>query len=60
MACDPYVSSKRFTEFPLHSLSDVLQQSQLLVLLTDHRQFRDISRKVLQEKVVIDTRGVWR
>jgi UDP-N-acetyl-D-mannosaminuronic acid dehydrogenase len=60
MACDPYVSSKRFTEFPLHTLSDVLQQSQLLVLLTDHRQFRDISRKVLQEKVVIDTRGVWR
>ncbi|HEY1598582.1 MAG TPA: UDP-N-acetyl-D-mannosamine dehydrogenase [Pirellulales bacterium] len=60
MACDPYVSSKRFTEFPLHPLTDVLQQSQLLVLLTDHRQFRDISRKVLQEKVVIDTRGVWR
>jgi len=60
MACDPYVSPKRFTEFPLHSLSDVVQQSQLLVLLTDHRQFRDIPRKVLQEKVVVDTRGLWR
>ena len=59
LACDPYVSSKRFSEFPLHTLSDVLQQSQLLVLLTDHRQFRDISRKTLQEKVVVDTRGVW-
>ena len=60
LACDPYVSSKRFTEFPLHQLSDVVQQSQVLVLLTDHRQFRDIPKKILQEKVVVDTRGVWR
>ncbi|HVU88690.1 MAG TPA: UDP-N-acetyl-D-mannosamine dehydrogenase [Pirellulales bacterium] len=60
LACDPYVSPKRFTEFPLHALSDVVQQSQVLVLLTDHRQFRDIPKKVLQEKVVVDTRGVWR
>jgi len=37
----------------------VLQQSQVLVLLTDHRQFRDVPRKTLQEKVVVDTRGVW-
>ena len=60
MACDPYVSPQRFTEFPLHSLADVVQQSQVLVLLTDHRQFRDIPRKTLQEKVVVDTRGLWR
>ena len=60
LACDPYVSPRRFTEFALHPLSDVLQQSQLLVLLTDHRQFRDIPRKTLQEKVVVDTRGLWR
>jgi UDP-N-acetyl-D-mannosaminuronic acid dehydrogenase len=60
LACDPYVSPKRFTEFPLHQLSDVVQQSQVLVLLTDHRQFRDIPKKILQEKVVVDTRGVWR
>ncbi|HEY4308534.1 MAG TPA: UDP-N-acetyl-D-mannosamine dehydrogenase [Pirellulales bacterium] len=60
LACDPYVSPKRFTEFPLHALSDVVQQSQVLVLLTDHRQFRDIPKKTLQEKVVVDTRGLWR
>ncbi len=60
LACDPYVSSKRFTEFPLYALSDVVQQSQVLVLLTDHRQFRDIPKKTLQEKVVVDTRGLWR
>ena len=31
-----------------------------LVLLTDHRQFRNIPRRMLQEKVVVDTRGMWR
>ncbi|MGC8074414.1 UDP binding domain-containing protein, partial [Salmonella enterica] len=39
LACDPYVSPSRFSEFPLYELSDVLAQSNLLVLLTDHRQF---------------------
>jgi len=60
LACDPYISSSRFSEFPLHPLSDVLARSQVLVLLTDHRQFRDVPRRVLQEKVVVDTRGIWR
>lgn len=60
LACDPYVSSARFDEFPLLPLSDVLAQSHVLVLLTDHRQFKDVPRKVLQEKVVVDTRGLWR
>ncbi len=60
MACDPYVSPERFTEFPLYSLSDVLEQSQVLVLLTDHRQFKNVSRRILEEKVVVDTRGMWR
>ncbi|HEY2839927.1 MAG TPA: UDP-N-acetyl-D-mannosamine dehydrogenase [Pirellulales bacterium] len=60
LPCDPYISAKRFTEFPLFSLSDVLSQCQMLVLLTDHRQFRDVPRKILQEKVIVDTRGTWR
>lgn len=60
LACDPYVSPKRFSEFPLHPLTEVVSRSQVLVLLTDHRQFRDIPHRVLQEKVVVDTRGVWR
>ncbi len=60
MACDPYVSPKRFGEFPLYELSDVLAESNLLVLLTDHRQFHDLSPRILNEKVVVDTRGIWR
>jgi UDP-N-acetyl-D-mannosaminuronic acid dehydrogenase len=60
LACDPYVSPQRFTEFPLFSFEEVIAHCPMLVLLTDHRQFKDIPRRVLQEKVIVDTRGVWR
>ena len=60
LPCDPYISSQRFTEFPLYDLGFVLDQCQILVLLTDHRHFKNIPRRILQEKVVVDTRGVWR
>jgi len=59
LACDPLVAHK-FTEFPLHSLDEVLSQSQLLVLLTDHDEFRRLPASALRGKVVVDTRGVWR
>jgi UDP-N-acetyl-D-mannosaminuronic acid dehydrogenase len=60
LPCDPYISSERFSEFPLHDLNDVLEQSQILVLLTDHRHFRHVPWRILQQKVVVDTRGIWR
>jgi len=59
MACDPLVVDK-FAEFPLHSLDEVLSQSQLLVLLTDHEEFRQLPASALRGKVVVDTRGIWR
>ena len=60
LACDPYVSAKHFSEIQLHSLQSLLEQCQILVLLTDHRQFQSIPYGVRQEKVVVDTRGMWR
>lgn len=60
LACDPYISPSRFDEFPLHALSEVLETCQVVALLTDHRQFRNVPRRILQEKVIVDTRGVWR
>jgi UDP-N-acetyl-D-mannosaminuronic acid dehydrogenase len=60
LACDPYISAERFTEFPLHDLNEVLEQSHILVLLTDHRHFKHVPRRILQEKVIVDTRGIWR
>jgi UDP-N-acetyl-D-mannosaminuronic acid dehydrogenase len=60
LACDPYVSPDRFDEFRLSPLAEVLATCHILVLLTDHRQFKDAPKKLLQEKVVVDTRGLWR
>ena len=58
MACEPYV--KEFKEFDLHPLANVLKQSDIIVLLVNHKQFYDIDRELLKEKIVIDTRGIWR
>ena len=60
MICDPYVRAEQFDALTLCPLSDVLDQCPLILLLTNHRQFRDIPRRVLQEKVVVDTRGLYR
>ena len=60
MACDPYISSDRFTDFPLYDLNDVIEQCDILVLLTDHQQFKSVPLRVLQERVIVDTRGIWR
>ncbi len=58
--CDPYVSPTEFTEFALHPLDEVLQRSDLMVLLTDHKHFRHIPDDLLARKLTVDTRGVWR
>jgi UDP-N-acetyl-D-mannosaminuronic acid dehydrogenase len=60
LVCDPTLDSSRFTEFPLHSLDQVLDECNVLVLLTDHKPFYSVSKQILQEKVLIDTRGIWR
>ena len=49
-----------FDIIPRHFVEEVARQSDVLVLLTDHRAFREVPRRLLAEKVVVDTRGVWR
>ncbi len=58
VVCEPNIS-KAFTEFPVQSLNEVIQQSDILVLLVDHDEFKEVDNALLKEKVVIDTRGVW-
>jgi UDP-N-acetyl-D-mannosaminuronic acid dehydrogenase len=58
LICEPYVKECR--EFELHPLTKVLKESDILVLLVNHKQFYDVDRELLKEKVVIDTRGIWR
>ena len=44
----------------LRSLDDALADADIVVLLTDHREFRDLDRARLAEKLLFDTRGIWR
>ncbi len=43
----------------LATLEEALEGADMVVLLVDHRAFRDIERGVLEGKTVVDTRGVW-
>jgi UDP-N-acetyl-D-mannosaminuronic acid dehydrogenase len=58
MACEPNVNED-FDEFPLYGLADVLQEADILLLLVDHTEFKNIDCELLKDKVIIDTRGVW-
>jgi UDP-N-acetyl-D-mannosaminuronic acid dehydrogenase len=59
LACEPNVNSD-FEEFPLYDVAHVVKNSDILVVLVDHDEFKGIDREVLKEKILIDTRGVWR
>ena len=42
------------------NLEEALEKADVVVLLTDHRAFKDVPRKRLEGKRVFDARGVWR
>jgi len=44
----------------LTNLSTALEQADIVVLLVAHQAFLDVERSRLQDKIIIDTRGVWR
>jgi UDP-N-acetyl-D-mannosaminuronic acid dehydrogenase len=43
----------------LVALDQALLQADILVLLTDHKFFKSVGKDILQQKIVIDTRGLW-
>lgn len=59
LACDPNVPASK-VDFPLHELKHVLKEADILLLLVDHTEFKEIDLDTIKDKVVIDTRGVWR
>jgi UDP-N-acetyl-D-mannosaminuronic acid dehydrogenase len=44
----------------LEDVHDAVRRADLVVLLVDHREFKELPKVLLTEKSVIDTRGVWR
>lgn len=44
----------------LADLDDAVQRADIVLLLVDHDPFKTFDREKLQEKVVVDTKGLWR
>lgn len=47
------------TGVQLTDLATAVEQTDILVLLVDHREFKRVPPEQRSEKVVIDTRGIW-
>jgi UDP-N-acetyl-D-mannosaminuronic acid dehydrogenase len=57
MIVEPNLTSH--PEFELATLEHALTHANIVLVLTDHKQFRRIDREVLHEKLLIDTRGIF-
>jgi UDP-N-acetyl-D-mannosaminuronic acid dehydrogenase len=39
---------------------EAVDAADIVLLLVDHHQFKEADRALLEQKVVIDTKGIWR
>ncbi len=58
LVCEPHLAAH--PEFPLVPLDAALARADIVLLLVDHKPFRQIKPIKLQEKILIDTRGAFR
>jgi len=63
LAVEPFIQSLPESlsqkSIQMAGLDEALTRADIIVLLVDHRQFCQIDREKLQQKIVIDTRGIW-
>ena len=52
-------TSLQFPHVKLTDLHDAIAKADLVLLLVNHRKFANIDRALLQNKHIIDTRGLW-
>lgn len=61
---EPFIKSMPLTipheTAKLVGLGEAIECADIVVLLVDHREFKTIDREKLQQKVVIDVKGIWR
>ncbi|MCT2260347.1 UDP-N-acetyl-D-mannosamine dehydrogenase [Brachybacterium muris] len=48
------------TNVELAELEDAVDRADIVLLMVDHDPFKSLDRETLQEKIVIDTKGLWR
>ncbi len=56
LVCEPNIEKSE--EFELSNLDTIIERSDIVLVLVDHKPFRKITAASLKEKIVIDTRGV--
>jgi len=56
LVCEPNI--RTHTEFELLSLKDAVDRADIVLILVDHKPFKALKPSLLNEKVVIDTRGI--
>jgi UDP-N-acetyl-D-mannosaminuronic acid dehydrogenase len=49
-----------FSHVRRSELQPALNSADIIVLLVDHRQFKRVDRELLNLRIVVDTRGLWR
>lgn len=64
LAVEPHIaevpaSLAGFGNIELTSPEDAIRRANVIVMLVSHRSFYEINRTMLQDKQLIDTRGVW-
>jgi UDP-N-acetyl-D-mannosaminuronic acid dehydrogenase len=59
LLCEPNLPEGS-TRFSLCALDEVIKESDILLILVDHLEFKNIDRELLKEKIVIDTKGIFR
>jgi len=63
LAVEPNISALPASEvdagYELTSLSSALDRANVIVVLVDHQQFRSLDRDLVNQKVVVDTRGIF-
>ena len=48
------------TNVELAALEDAVNRADIVLVMVDHDPFKELDRSTLQEKIVIDTKGLWR
>ncbi|MHA7271803.1 UDP-N-acetyl-D-mannosamine dehydrogenase [Arthrobacter sp. TMT4-20] len=65
LVAEPHVSVLPRTLHPLPNVelmgtADAVQRADVVLLLVDHDEFKELDRSTLEGKAVVDTRGIWR
>lgn len=55
----PQVLENQQPEVSLVNLEEALKKADIVLLLVDHDEFREISNENLAGKAIVDTRGIW-